>query len=390
MRSLRIVHVLDTNRLHVGSVVQMMEAVRLLAERGHRLIVVSRPGGDLGGPCADAGVTLQELRFAGRFDLPTAAGLRWILRAERPDIVHVHKELPHATALIAATGLGRHPRLVVDRGVSFPLDRLNRWKYRHPRVGAVVCVAEAVRRVVVETGRVRPERVHVIHPGTDTGRFHPDRADGGRVRAELGIGPSDPVIVQVSLRRWKGWQELLAAVASVRVRIPDVRLLLVGEDPRDRFAEVIRSLGLAAPVVRVVPFRQDMPDLLAAADVVVDASWAGTGITGTIREAMALERAVLATSCGGNRELVADGTGVLVPPRDVDALSAALGRLLEDPELRRRLGRSGRRRVAEQFTSERRVDRLEALYRRVASDGPASGRVRGGELLISAQPSPGR
>ncbi len=73
-----------------------------------------------------------------------------------------------------------------------------------------------------------------------------------------------------------------------------------------------------------LPSRTDMPDVLAACDVVAEASWAGTGITGTIREAMAMGRAVVATDCGGNRELVVDGeVGLVVPPRDTDALAAS-------------------------------------------------------------------
>jgi len=81
---------------------------------------------------------------------------------------------------------------------------------------------------------------------------------------------------------------------------------------------------------------------------------------------MALERAVVATDCGGNGELVGDGeTGLVVPPGDVGALANALSRLLDDPTLRQRLGSAARQRVLDHFTTEQRVDKLEALYRRV-------------------------
>jgi glycosyltransferase involved in cell wall biosynthesis len=109
-----------------------------------------------------------------------------------------------------------------------------------------------------------------------------------------------------------------------------------------------------------------MPEVLAACDLVVDASWAGTGITGTLREAMAMERAVVATDCGGNRELVIDGeVGLVVAPRDVDALASAITRLLENPALRQRLGTTARQRVVNHFSTEKRIDRLEVLYRKV-------------------------
>ncbi len=131
----------------------------------------------------------------------------------------------------------------------------------------------------------------------------------------------------------------------------------------------IEATALAAGIgaqLLTLPYRKDMPEILAACDVVVDASWAGTGITGTLREAMSMARAVVATDCGGNRELVIDGeVGLLVPPRNADALAGALARLLDDPALRHRLGTAARQRVVDHFTTERRISRLEALYRKV-------------------------
>jgi glycosyltransferase involved in cell wall biosynthesis len=298
----------------------------------------------------------------------SASRLRRHLQRHETDIIHVHKGRAHATSLIAATGLGRHPLLVVNRGVTFPLDVFNKWKYRHPRVGAIVCVADAVREIVNRSGGLESERVHTIYGGTDCGSFDPARNDGVSVRVELGLDPNDLVIGQVSVRDWKGWTDLIAAFASIAPRFPAARLFLVGCEPgRERLKVEAAALGAGlADRVATLPFRSDMPNLLAACDVVVDASRAGTGITGTIREAMAMGRAVVATDYGGNRELVKDGkVGLLVPPRDPVALASALTRLLDDSDLREGLGAAARRRVAEHFSTEKRIDKLETLYRQV-------------------------
>lgn len=369
MRPLSIVHALEKNRLTTGSVVQMLEAARGLAERGHRVTVVSRPGGDLEAACAAAGVGFLPLALAHEVDLGSARKLRRLFRDRNVEIVHVHKGRPHAIALLAAAGLGRRPVLVVNRGVSFPLDLFNRWKYRHPRVGAVVCVAEAIREVVIRTAGVRPERVHTIHAGTETRRFDPARVDPSGVRRELGLKADELLVGQVSVRDWKGWRELAAAFASVAPRHPAARLLFVGCEPEPEREKVEAEAGRLGILDRVLllPYRRDMPEVLGACDVVADASWAGTGITGTIREAMAMERAVVATDCAGNRELVTDReAGLLVPQRDVAALAGALDELLGDGDLRRRLGRAARRRVVEGFSTRVRLDRLEALYRSLA------------------------
>lgn len=370
-RPLSVLHALDKNRLTTGSVVQMVDAAVGLARRGHRLTVVTRPGGELAPACAAAGVRLVELPFAHGFDLASARAVRRLLRSAAVDVVHVHKGRPHAIALIAAAGLGRLPVVVVNRGVSFPLDRWNRWKYRHPRVRAVVCVADAVRSAVLATGRLRPDRVVTIHAGTDTDRFDPARVDREEVRRQLGLGPEHLLVGQVSVRDWKGWRELLEAFAAVARDHPQARLLLVGCEPRAELQRVVAAAtaqGLGAALL-TLPYRHDMPQVLAACDVVADASWAGTGITGTVREAMAMARGVVASDCAGNRELVADGaTGLLVPPRDVAALAAALDRLLASPDLRRRLGAAAREQVARHFSTRARLDRLEALYFRLLAE----------------------
>jgi glycosyltransferase involved in cell wall biosynthesis len=169
----------------------------------------------------------------------------------------------------------------------------------------------------------------------------------------------------------------MAGFARVAASRPAARLLLVGCEPEQERARVVAEalrLGIADRLL-TLPYRQDMPEVLSACDVVVDASWAGTGITGTIREAMAMARAVVATDCAGNSELVEDGrSGLLIPRRDVDSIALALARLLDLPGLRDQLGTAARERVVSGFSTEARIDRLERLYMRLAGRaGPGSG-----------------
>jgi glycosyltransferase involved in cell wall biosynthesis len=365
---LRILHLIDKNRLTTGSVVQMLAAARGLAERGHHVEVGSRPGGELVSACGDAGLPFLSFGFRGPLDIGSARKLRHHLHHSRITILHAHKGRAHAAGLLAATGMGLYPRVVVNRGVTFELDHFNKWKFHHPRVGAVVCVADAVKDVVLRTTGANPELVHTIHGGSEPGYFDPTRVDGNRVRRELGLEPKHQLIGQVSVRGWKGWSDLIEAFATISGRFADARLVFVGCGSGDEISKVEEAAhsGGVSDRVLTLGFRHDMPEVLAACDLVVDASWEGTGITGTIREAMAMERPVVATDCGGNRELVVDGqVGLLVPPRDIGALANAMSRLIHDPALRQRLGRAARRRVVEHFTTERRIDKLEALYREI-------------------------
>jgi len=109
-----------------------------------------------------------------------------------------------------------------------------------------------------------------------------------------------------------------------------------------------------------------VPEILAGSDLVVDASYAGLGLTGSVREALAVETPVIATDLEGMPELIADGeTGLLVPPRNPEAMAQAILRVLENPARAQAMARAGRKRVESSFSLEGKLDRTEALYRRL-------------------------
>ncbi len=370
MESLTIVEMLEKTGFATGSVVQMFEAAAGMAARGHKVVVVTRPSPEMAARCAAVGVELRTLALRHEFDLPSMVRFARMTRECSADVVHVHKGIAHAVAW-GATFLGGRYGLVVNRGVSFPVDAWSAIKYRSRRVGRIVTVAESIRQVVIATGRIRPDKVSVVYAGVDLARFDPARTDPAAVRGELGIPPEARIVGHVGMRDWKGWKELVRAFPAIRADHPHAHLLLVActsAAQREGVLGLAREMGLAGAVTATMA-RTDMPDVLAACEVVVDPSWAGTGITGTVREAMALGKPVVATAVAGNPELVEDGvSGIVVPPRDVPMLSAAVSRLLRDAELSERLAAAGQERVRLHFSTEARVARLEALYLRVAHE----------------------
>ena len=131
---------------------------------------------------------------------------------------------------------------------------------------------------------------------------------------------------------------------------------------------MVERFGLTGKVVQA-GYRTDVPALMSALTVSVNSPRAGEGLSGAVRESLAVGRPVVATDVGGNRELVRDGeTGLLVPPDDAGALAAALERLLADPALASRLAENGARFVRENLTVERMVGETERLYREVLSE----------------------
>lgn len=342
----------------------MMQAAGGLRARGHRVTAVTPPSAEIAEYGATLGIEMESGRFSGLFDLATVLRLRRIITQKKPDVLHVHKGLAHWLALVALIG-NPLPALITNRGVSFPLTPFNRGKYRSSRTDRVITVCEAIKDVIRISGKVDPKKIEVVYAGTDMTRFDRNRVDPVRFRKREGIPADAFVILQSGTRDWKGWKQGVDAFEALRARVPDSRLMMVGNDGADREAAV-RSYLLErdlSDVTHFLGYRSDIEEVIAASDVTVDASWDGTGITGTIRESMAIGTAVIATDCGGNRELIRDSSlGWLIEPQQHSQLVDALRQAAADPEKRMCIAREAARFVRPNFSIDRRIDRLESIY----------------------------
>jgi glycosyltransferase involved in cell wall biosynthesis len=217
-----------------------------------------------------------------------------------------------------------------------------------------VPVSEDAAEVVRDIERVPARKVCVIHNGIDLTAFPtpaaPRPAKGNRA---IHVARLNPV---------KDQPTLLHAARLAADAEPSFRLDLVGDGPARAELEALhRQLNLGGHV-RFLGFRDDVRDLLTAADFFVLSS-VSEGISLTLLEAMAMGLPVVATDVGGNREVVAEGTtGLLVPAQSPAALAEAMLGLVRDPERARRMGAAGRRRAEEKFDLRRVVREYEELY----------------------------
>jgi glycosyltransferase involved in cell wall biosynthesis len=360
----RIFQILEFNKFNTGSVHQMFQAASGLRERGHEVTIISRPDPIFEEKSHAEDIAFHGLALRNQFDLASIIGLRRLVRTFRPDVIHVHKGVAHAIAL-AATLRDPVGAFVVNRGVSFPLDVWNRGKYRTDRVDRIVTVCQQIKDVIVESAKLPPQKVDVVYAGTDVGVFDPEKVDRRAFRREKQIPDDRFLIGQVGVRDWKGWKELIDSFSDVTRKYPRAHLMLIGCRDESEEQEV-RDYALRRAVpwnVTAVEYRTDMPTVFASCDLVVDASWAGTGITGTIREAMAMRKPVIATDAGGNRELVSSpNVGWLIPMKDRRALTTAMHEVIENRERASNVANNARRHVVNGFSKELRITRLERLY----------------------------
>lgn len=367
---MRILHIYPKDDYFTGAAIQLWELAQDLSRRGHEVVIATRPSETWAARCRRERITHYELSMRSEVDLSSVVRLIHILRSHNIEVVHAHKGKGRTLALLAGLVV-RLPVLILNRGVSFPLDRFQRLGYTTNRVTAIIAVCEAIKRSLVASG-VPSRKIEVIYSGTDTSRFHPG-VDGSAVRRELGCGPENFVFTQIGVRSWKGNDDAIDAMVWLSAKAAHARLLIVGaRNPESLYVRVRRN-GLTG-LVHVLPYRDDIPEILAASDCCIDASYAGLGLTGTLREALAVGTPVIGTDLEGNPELIIHGkTGLLVPPRRPDALASAMSEMLTDPDHGRMMATEGLRRVAAMFSTAAKTQSTETLYRRLlGTRAPAS------------------
>ncbi len=295
--------------------------------------------------------------------LPRARAVGAHLRAVRPDIVYLANGVaPNLDALVAAARAGI-PTLVHEKGYRRigPRERfMSRW------IDVLVGMTERVTAHVRQRG-VRARRHLTVYDGIDCERFA--AGGGAAVRSELGIPAAAPVIGIVGhIQGWKGQDLVVQAMARLRDRHPELRCLIVGgvHSQGDAYAARLRQRIADERLERQVILtgaRRDIAACLDAMDVAIHSSTNPEPFGRVLIEAMALSRPLVAPREGGPLEIVVDGeTGLLVPPRDPEALAVAIERLVLDPDLRRRLGAAGRARVETVFDIRHHVRAMEAIF----------------------------
>jgi glycosyltransferase involved in cell wall biosynthesis len=261
------------------------------------------------------------------------------------------------------------------------MSRATKWALAN--ADCVVAISQFVARSLRDAG-IPAERICVVPNALDLSTWDAT-LDGRPIRKELGIAEDAPVVGIISrLFRWKGHTYLIDALALVKAALPNVRLVIVGEDdPRagwevgTTFSNLLRrqaeGLGVADNVI-FTGFRTDVPQLMAAFDVFAHPSWEEPfGMV--FLEAMAMHKPVVAWASGGAPEvIVPDQTGFLAERESVTGLAEALIVLLRDPALRRRLGDAGRERVEHLFTAEIMAGTMLDAYRGTLGS-PAEERV---------------
>ncbi|MFQ5508909.1 MAG: glycosyltransferase family 4 protein [Leptospirillia bacterium] len=360
--------------LNVGGVEQgVIDSARGYVARGHRSLVISGGGGLVetleaeGSTHHTLPVHKKSLMTAWRMVGQVAA----LLEREKADLLHARSRVPAWIGYYAARRAGVPFVTTVHGFYSKP------WYSRVMARGErVIAVSRGIADYAVKSLGADPERLRVIHRGTDPERFDLNW-DGERVAAKrraLGLPESGRVVTVIGrITRLKGHSVLIDALAKLS-DLPDVTLLVAGSAPPKKAAlqaeltAQVARLGLAGRVV-FAGSRKDVDEVLQVSDLLVNCSIQPESFGRTLIEAMAAGKPVIASAHGGALDIVEDGVcGYLVPPGDAGALAEAVRRVMSSTDGGAALGAAGRERVVKNFSVDRMVEKTLEVYAEVCPE----------------------
>lgn len=321
-----------------------------------------------------AGVSLTSLGLTTRWDPRAFAAAEQVVGRLRPAVLHTH--LKHADLVGAVVArrcrvpLVSTLHVIEDRPTG--VDRMKRSLARMARdriASRTIAVSQAQRDWYVDRLGGNPARTVVVRNGVPA-PAQPDALQRAAVRAELGVpGEACLAVTAAVMRPGKGLEDLIEALA----RLPpgtDLVLALAGDGPeRARLQALAQARPEVAARMRFLGWRDDVPRLLACADLAVHPSHADALPTALV-QAMAAGTPAVATRVGGTPEVVPVDAGLLVEPGQPAALAAALAQLAGDPARRAGMGRGARSWYEQQFRVDAWAHRLSLLYAEVLAEQP--------------------
>ena len=359
------------NNLDIGGLERLVLTLshRLQAEGFRSMICCIEDRGALAAEAEKMGIVVHALHARETGQWRAINRLNQLLNECHPNVFHSHNFKPFYYGAIARLRGAADVHVHTRHGAFTKVHRAH-WRYRllRPWIDELVTVSADGRRQLAKQTGLNVSRIDVVVNGVDTDCFHPCN-DKAAVRRALAV-PLDDYLILTAARFSveKNLETLIQAFALVAAEHSKARLWLVGDGPeRQMLAGLAQQLRIDSKI-RFLGFRDDVAELLRAADVFTLPSLS-EGLSVALLEAAASGLPIVATDVGGNREIVnPPECGLIVPARDPRALADAYLKLLHNPATCTLMGARARARIVEQFSLQRMVEEYSCLYTRLMTE----------------------
>ncbi len=370
MKKIKVLHV--TFDMAIGGTEQVIRQIveNTDTERFEpSILCIDGKIGELGELLIQKGVKIKHLKRTPGFDTSLIKNIRLLISEDKIDILHCHQYTPYVYGVLASI-ITRTKVVFTEHGRFYPDVR--KWKraIANPLLStithSVTAISKATAKALVDFENIPQRKIQVIYNGIkDVAKIEHDNS---AVYGEFGIPLNHKVIGTISrLDPIKNQEMMLKAFSSCLEREPETTFLFVGDGPcRKDLEELAQNLGIAEKVV-FAGFKVNPQRYLQAMDVFLLGSLS-EGTSMTLLEAMAFSKASVVTDVGGNPELITNNIeGLITKNDDQDAFSNAVIRILADPALQSKLGKSARTRYENTFTVSNMINAYQKLYLKLAT-----------------------
>ncbi|HMK61287.1 MAG TPA: glycosyltransferase family 4 protein [Dissulfurispiraceae bacterium] len=346
-----------------GQEIRIVQESAGMSARGYRVIIAAPERSKIFRRAREEGLEVSATEFSKKNPL-TVFGAMLLIDRIRPDIINTHSSSDSWVATIAAKLSRKKPKIIRTRHLSTPISRAFTSRLIYDLLpDAVMTTGEEIRRGMIQVNGFNSSRIYSIPTGIDLSRYDPEKVKPAFSKGHFSVG-----MVGV-LRSWKGHVYLLQAIPAVVNRIPKAHFYIVGDGPqRGNIERIIKDMSLQDKI-SLLGHREDIPEIMAALDVIVHPSYAGEGIPQSLLQALAMKKPVVASDAGAIKEIIKDHiTGFLIEPKNPGLISEKIVEIYNSRDLGRKFGENGRKMVLQSHSIDIMLDMIEALYRELSEN----------------------
>jgi len=369
---LKLLHILHTEAAAGwgGQEIRVLQETRLLLERGHRVSLICQAGSPLeerANSISNALFHLIPISMKSALSLGVFRVLYRYVSKNNIDVIHTHSSID--SWLGGVVGKLSGVPVVRTRHVSLPVNDFfpNHLLYSYiPQ--KILTSGNMISNIVKQVRCVDSNKVVSVPAGVDIRKFDSE-ISGEKIREELKVNSNQILIGKIGvIRGWKGHNYFLEAIPLILKKIPNARFVIVGDGPG--FKEIKSKVNLAGidNKVDLLGHREDIPEIMAALDVQVLASFAGEGTPQVIPQAFAMKTPVVATKIASIPDLLGQGErGVLIEPKNALSLAEGVLKIMRNSEIANHLVENARSFCLKELTVDKMMDSTIAIYEEVAS-----------------------
>lgn len=358
MPQIKILH-LESAMGWGGQQIRICKKIEALRKKGYWIALGAFPESMIFKKASSFNIALYPLPLKKK-DLRGIFCVLNLVKKENINILHTHTSWDSWVGGIVKM---IYPKIVFirTRHVSTPIGRTPlSWLIYNVIPNQIITTGESVRRQLITSNKVNPKKTTSIPTGVALSVFDP-------AKIKLGLLPKEGFSVgMISIfLKWKGYKYFILAIPKILKEIAKAKFYIVGSGSKEATEEIkgqIYYLNLEKNVY-MLGFRDDIPQILASLDVLVHPSYESEGMPQVVLQALAMKKAVVATNVGSIPEVIKDKeTGLIIPPKNPDALAKAVIELYKTPGLRKKLGEKGRRLIEEKYCFPKMIEKIESIY----------------------------